>query len=230
MSTTQSYAYNPAASNLTLIAFGRIGIRRTEITAQHMADADNEANLLQVTLANSQPNLWRSELYQIPLVEGTAAYNLPVRMVAIQALYIATTVSGVSTDRVIWPLSTYEYSALPNKTQQAPPTAYWVDKTIIPTITFWQVPDGNATYTANVRLLSQAQDVSLVSGTTLDMPYRYLDVFVAGLAHRLARIYAPDKEALRKQDYQDAWAVAATTDTQDSVGLYISPSFAGYWS
>ena len=211
------------------MAFGRIGIRRTEITAQHLEDAANEMNLLQVQLANNQPNLWKTEVFDITLEEGDPEYDLPVRMAAIQDVYIRTTSGGTVTDRIVWPLSSYEFDALPDKTQQAPPTSYYINKTLTPTITFWQVPDMDDTYTAKVRLLAQPQDASLVSGTTLDMPYRFLDVFVAGLAHRLARIYAPDKEAVRKQDYQDAWTVAATTDTQDSVGISISPSFGGYY-
>lgn len=231
MTTSGNYDFSAsAASSLTLVSFGRIGIKRTELTAQHLADAAIEANLVQVTLAGNQPNLWRSEIYPISLVQGTATYNLPPRMVAIQDIYLTVANSGApSTDRIMNPISLYEYDAQSNKTQQAPPTTYVINKTLSPTITFWQVPDGNSTYTANVRLLSQSQDVSLSSGTTLDMPYVFIDVFVAGLAHRLSRIYAPDKEAIRKQDYLEAWEAAARTDTQDSVGLYVAPDFGGYY-
>lgn len=209
------------------MAFGRIGIRRTEITAQHLQDAAFEANLLQVTLAGNQPNLWRSEVYDITLVEGTANYSLPARMAAIQDIYMTTEAGGSETDRLLSPMSLYEYDSQANKTAQSPPTAYVIFKTLSPSVTFWQVPDGAATYTAHVRLLSQSQDVSQTSGTTLDMPYIYLDVYVAGLAHRLSRIYARDQEMIRKQDYQEAWAIAAQTDTQDSVSMYIQPDFTG---
>jgi hypothetical protein len=71
MATTGTYDWNPAASNLTLVAFGRIGIRRTEITTQHMTDAANEMNLLQGQLSNFQPNLWRTEIVTLDLEEGT---------------------------------------------------------------------------------------------------------------------------------------------------------------
>lgn len=219
-----------AASALTLVAFGRIGIRRTAITAEHLADAAIEANLVQVTTGNNQPTLWKSVVFPITLVAGTAPYNLPATLIAIQDVYITTTLGGVSTDRVLYPLSLDQYDAQANKTQQAPPTSYVIKKIIpTPTITFWQTPDDSATYSANVRLLKQSEDVSFANGATLDMPYTYLDVFVAGLAHRLSRIYAPDKEVIRKQDYMEAWEAAARTDTQDSTSIFISPSFAGYW-
>lgn len=228
MTSTGTYAYGPAASNLMMTAFGRIGIRRTEITAQHLADADNEANLVQVKLSNRQPNLWTDELYSVSLVDGTATYTLNARLIAIQSAYITTTIGGVSTDRLVFPYSTFEYSAIPDKTQEGPPTSYWYDRKITPQISLWPVPDGNATYTLNLRVCRQIQDVSLVSGKTLDMPYRWLDVFVADLAHRLSRIYAPDKEAMRKVDADEAWATAATED-QERVPMYLSLNVGSYY-
>lgn len=234
MTTTGTYTFSSsAASGLTLVAFGRIGIKRTEITTQHLQDAAIEANLVQVTLGNNQPLLFRSEVVPITLVQGQANYALPTNTIAIQDIYLTTTPSGgtntTATDRLLYAMSLYEYDAQPNKTTQAPPTTYVVYKTLAPSITFWQTPDGNATYVANIRILSQQQDVALQNGATLDLPYVYLDCFVAGLAHRLSRIYAPDKEMMRKQDYLEAWDAAARTETQDNTSLYIQPAFAGYY-
>lgn len=231
MTTSGTYTFaTSAASGLTLVAFSRIGIHRTEITAQHLSDAATEANLLQINIGNNQPNLWKTVVQTQTLVEGTATYNLSATMIAIQDVYLTTTSGGTSTDRMMFPLSLYEYDSQPNKTAQAPPTSYLINKIIpTPTITFWQVPDGNATYTANIRYLAQSQDASQVSGTSLDMPYQYLDAYVAGLAHRLSRIYAPDKEQMRKQDYHEALDAAQRTDTQESTNLYIAPSFQSFW-
>jgi hypothetical protein len=212
-----------------LSAFARIGIRRTEITAQHMADAEQESNLVQVKLSNKQPNLWTDELYEQVLTAGDGDYDLNARLIAIQAAYITTTVSGVSQDRIIWPLSTFEYAALPDKTQEGPPTSYWYDRKITPTIKLWPVPDDNATYTLKLRVCRQIQDVSIPNGTTLDLPYRWLDVFVADLSYRLARIYAPDKEMARKADSAEAWDNAATED-QERVPMYVNATgMDGYW-
>ncbi len=200
---------------------------------QHLEDAAIEANLVQVAVGNNQPNLWRSEVYDITLTQGTAEYDLPTRMISIQDVYLTTTPSGAgdstSTDRVLFPMSLTQYDGQPNKTIQAAPTGYLIQKTLSPSITFWQVPDDSATYTAHVRMLSRQEDVSLRNGTTLDMPYTYLDVFVAGLAHRLSRHYAPDKEMIRKADYLDALAEAQRTDTQDNTVMTISVGRSGYF-
>lgn len=230
MTTSGLYSYNPAAGNLALSAFARIGIRRTEITAQHMADAEQEANLVQVEISNLLPNLWLDELYTQALSEGVATYTLPSRLVAFQAPAIRLSSGGVDTDRLIFAFSTYEYQAIPNKSQEGPPTAYWLSMLTTPEITFWPVPDADDTYTFRVRMLRQVQDASLSNGITADMPFRALDMFVAKLAHRLARIYARDLEPQRKMDAQEAWNIFATTD-KEQVPTYLVPTgVQNYWN
>ncbi len=237
MAATGTYAYNPATSNLTLTAYGRCLIRRTEITAQHLADAENEANLVQVEFSNRQPNLWTDELYTVALTEGDATYTLPARMVAIQAAYMTVEDdAGNTTDQILWPLSTFEYAAMPNKAQEAPPNSYWYNRQITPQITLWPVPDEDDRYTLNLRILHQIQDASLASGTTLDMPYRWLDAWVSALAARLADLY-PDALIKSKgpaaitdmwAKAERAWKIAATED-QERVPLYIQPQTSSYW-
>lgn len=193
-----------------------------------MEDAAQESNLVQVKLSNAQPNLWTDELYEQVLTAGDGDYDLPARLIAIQAAFLTTSSGGVDQDRIIWPYSTFEYAAIPDKTTQGPPTSYWYDRTITPSIKLWPVPDDNATYTLKLRVCRQIQDVSIPSGVTLDLPYRWLDVFVSDLSYRLARIYAPDKEAMRKADSIEAWTNAAVED-QERVPMYITGAMDGYW-
>ncbi len=72
------------------------------------------------------------------------------------------------------------------------------------------------------------QDAAYAGGETPDVPYLWLDVLVAGLAHRLARIYAPSLEAQRKVDADEAWAVFATTD-KEQVPLYFGMGLQSYY-
>ena len=212
-----------------LSAFARIGIRRTEVTAQHMADADQESNLVQVEISNRVPNLWSNELYSQVLTSGTSTYTLPSRLVAFQAAYLATTSGGVTVDRLLFPMSAYEYASLADKTTQGPPTSYYLNTVVPPQITMWPVPDDGGTYTFKARMLRQLQDASLVSGSTLDVPYRWLDVWVAKLAHRLSRIYARELEQQRRADAEEAWIIAATTD-KEHVPIYFNPTMTSYWN
>lgn len=228
MTTTGTYAFDPSIADLTLNAFGRIGIRRSELTQQHMADAAVESNLVQVELSNMLPNLWLSELYTVTLSQGLGEYTLPSRLISPMAVYLTIENSGVSTDRILTPISTYEFSALPNKTIQAQPTTYWIERKISPIVHMWPVPDGNATYTLKMRIISQPQDTQLSNGKTLDFPYRWLDVFTAKLAHRLSRIYAPQLEDKRAADAEKAWEIAAKEDIEYTP-LFIYPTLSHYY-
>lgn len=228
MASTGTYAYSPAFSSLVLTAFSRLQIRRTEITAEHMADADQECNLVQVDMSNRLPNLWRRELYEQELTAEDGEYTLPARMMAIQAAYLTKDDGDTTSDTIIWPLSGAEYAALPNKDQTGIPTSYFYNRQTTPTITLWPVPDDTFTYTLKLAIFSQIQDANLTAGYTPDLPYRFFDAFVAKLAHRLSRIYKPEIEDKRKQDADDAWAVAAREDQED-VPIMISVGSEGYW-
>jgi hypothetical protein len=228
VTSSQTYAFNPSFSDVILSAYARIGVRRTALVAEHLTDAYNEGNYLLAQISNLQPLLWESvELSQV-LTEGVATYILPAKTVMLLLVTIQTG-SGTSTnDRVIGPLSTVEYASIPNKTTQAPPTSYWFNRQITPEITFWQVPDGNGPYTAKMRAVTQVQDAVVASGATLDLPYRALDFFVAGLSHRLARIYKPELELQRKQDAMDAWSIFSGNDVEN-VPMMIAPMLGSYY-
>jgi hypothetical protein len=229
MATSSTYAFSPNVGDLVMNAFGRIQIRRTEITQQHLQDAATEANMVQVEFSNRQPNLFSAETYTVSLVEGTATYALPARMISPMAVYLTTTnTGGVSTDRILYGISTYEYAALPNKEQEAPPTSFWYDRLSTPQVTLWPVPDGNATYTLNLRILSQFEDATVPNGVTPDLPYRFLDAYTAALAARLAAIYQPSIEDKRKADAERAWQIAAKED-YENVPTYFMPGLSGYF-
>ena len=227
MATTGTYTFAPALSDIVLNAFSRIGIKRTELTAQHLADAGHESNLTLVRMSNHQPNLWTSNLITVPTVSGTATYTLPVETVAILVAYITVTSGTSVTDRVISPVSTVEYASFPKKTQAGVPTVFWFNRQITPQITLWQVPNSAATYSLKLQTVRQVQDASLPSGVGLDIPYRAYDAFTADLAHRLSRHYAKDIEAQRKADANDAWKEFMDQDQED-VPMFIIPGLASY--
>lgn len=228
MASSGTYAYAPSIGELVINAFGRIGIRRTELTTQHLSDALTESNLLQVDFGNRIPNWWLAETYDISLLSGTPTYTLPSRLMAPVVVWLTVTPNGgTSFDRVLGAWSTYEYEAQTNKLTQGQPTTYWFSRTINPEVTLWPVPDDNATYTLHMRMMSQPQDAVITNGVQPDMPYRFLDAYTAALAYRLSVIYAQPMEDRRLADSERAWARAANNDTE-LVSTYIIPAIGGY--
>ena len=226
--TSGTFLFNPSNNEIIAQAYSRIGLRRTEILTQHIQDAVMELNTLFSRMDNMGPNLWTVDLQTIALVQGTATYTVPTTTIQILDVYITTGSGTTALDRYLYSLSRTEYAALANKATQSFPSQYWYDRLISPTITFYPTPDGNGPYTANYYRFRQIQDSQIANGATAEVPVRWIDALVAGLAHRLSRIYAPQLEQIRKMDADEAWAIAATQDTEN-VPLMIMPGLGGYW-
>jgi hypothetical protein len=188
-----------------------------------MEDARLETNLMQSDWVADGLTVFTVELVNQPLTQGVATYNVPTNVVMILDLYI----SNGSSNRLIFPFSRTDYASLAEPTQQGFPTVFWYDRVLNPTVTFWEVPDGSATYTASYYAYTQMQDAVLANGGNAAIPYWWLDAFTAGLAHRLSRHYAPALEAVRKADAIEAYQKACKQ--AENVPIYITPGLDGYY-
>jgi hypothetical protein len=231
-STSQTYSgtYNfaPTGAEIVLNAFLRCRVHPTEIGAPHLQQAALEINFLQARMTSRMPNLWTIDLQALPLTQGQATYSLPAETLMITDAYVRTGSGQQTVDRMIFPISRTEYAAITNKEAQATPNQFWFDRTISPTITFYQTPDGEGPYTVYYYRVRNIQDAVLPNGFNIEVPYVWLDALTAGLAHRLARIYAPDLEQQRKLDAEEAWQVAAGQDVEN-VNMAIVPGLSGYF-
>lgn len=228
MTSSGTYNFAPSSGQCLIQAYRRCQIRTPELRQEHFDAGFMEMNLSMVHLSNLQPNLWKVVLSSVSLVEGQATYTLPKNTVMILDAYITTNSGSQQTNRYLTPFSRTDYASLANPTDQGAPTQFWFDRLPIPTINFWPVPDGNGPYTLGMYTVSQMQDEVLAGGNTPDLAYRFLDAYIADLAHRLSRIYAPTLEAVRAADAQRAWDIAAAQDTE-WVGLSIAPSIGRYY-
>lgn len=194
-----------------------------------MVAAREEMNLLFVEWSNKQVNLFKVELISVPLSNGVAVYSVPARVVMVLDAWVTTNQGqqGAS-DIYITPISRTEYASFSNKNTPGRPTSFWLDRLIAPTLTMWPVPDSSGPYVLNYYACVQMQDANLAGGETPDIPYRWYDAFVAGLAHRLSRSFKPELEDKREKDAIKAWTTAATQDVEN-VNLSISPTLSSYY-
>lgn len=227
MTSSGTYSFALSNADVMIEGFARCGVRRTALLAEHIADARTAINLAMVKFSNLQPNLWSSEQQTVALVAGTTTYTLPARSVMVLSCFIRTGSGTAQNDQIVWPVSEAEYASFSNKASQGKPSVYWFNRQITPTLSFYLTPDDATTYTAYLQIVRQLQDANLPSGETPDIPYRWIDALCAETAHRLSRIYAPDKEQMRKADAAEAWSVAATQDTEN-VPLVIAPAIGVY--
>lgn len=223
MANSGTFAFNPPVGQLALNAFGRCGVRRTSILTQHMEDVWLESNLLQAAWAADGITWWTVDLISQGLTQGVATYTIPANVVSVLDLYV----SNGSSNRLIFPFSRTDYASLATPTQQGFPTTFWYDRALAPTITLWPVPDGNTTYTMSYYAYKQTQDATLGNAGNAAIPYFWLDAYVADLAHRLSRIYAPALEQQRKLDRNEAYATACKQ--VEPSAIYVTPGLAGYF-
>lgn len=229
MTTSGTTSFNPGAGELVLYAYGMCGVRRPAITQEHLVDARMAVNLMLAAWNNDTPNLWKVDLVQVPITQGTASYSVDPSTIMILDAFIRTSDnSGNVNDRIVWPLSRTEYASMPSKAQQGQPTSFWFDRLLAPTFTLWPSPDGNGPYTFCYYRVSQIYDVSLQGGQTIDIPSRWFDAFSFGLAARLAISYAPERIGMLQPMADKALINAMEQDTEN-VPLYISPSTNGYY-
>ena len=228
MTSSATYDFSPSVGQCVLSAYDRIQIRGPAILQEHMNTARMESNLQMVQFSNLQPNLWKVDLVTTSLTNGVTTYAVQPRTVMILDAWITTNAGSVtSNDLLITPLSRTEYASISNKTSPGRPTSFWFDRLISPTVTLWPVPN-NSSFTLSYYRCVQVQDTNLAGGETPDLPYLWLDAYVAGLAYRFARVYKPELEAVRKADANEAWRVAATQNVENTP-MSLKPTISTYY-
>jgi hypothetical protein len=229
MATTGTFNFNPSLGELILYAFNLCGIRNTAILQEHLESARMASNMLCARWSNQGVNLWNVDLVTVPLVTGQSSYSVQSNTVVILDAYLTSDASGANIDRIILPISRTEYASYPNKEQQGFPTVFWFDRLLQPTVTIWPVPntDNGPQYLKYYRVV-QIQDAALSNGTTVDVPYLWLEAFAYGLAYRLAQIWAPAMSVGLKPMADESYQIAADQNVE-TAQQYISPMISGYF-
>jgi hypothetical protein len=205
-------------------AFERCGAELR--TGYDLKTARRSMNLLFADWANRGINLWTVEQGSIPLIQGTATYNLPNDTVDLIEHVIRTGAGNVSTqvDLTITRISVSTYSSIPNKLQQARPIQVWINRqTPTPTVTVWPVPDQTNNYQFVYWRLRRIQDAGAGGTYTQDVPFRFIPCLVAGLAYYLSMKIpgAMERMQVLKQQYDEAWDAASTEDREKAAVRFV---------
>jgi len=227
MTTSGTWNFNPGLGEATIYAFNLCGVRGTAILQEHMESARMAANMMLGRWSSEGVNLWAVDLQSIPLVQGVSTYSVPSNTIVMLDSYVVVSSGGVTTNRLILPISRTEYASYPNPSQQGFPTTYWFDRLLSPTVTLWPTPDGNET-AFNYYRVRQLQDSEFTNGQTVEIPYYFLEAFAYGLAQRLAMIWAPEKVAMLKPLADEAYNIAAAQNVE-TAQQYISPQISSYF-
>lgn len=222
MAISGTTSFNLDLSEIVEEAFERAGSELR--TGYDLRTARRSLNLLFADWANRGVNMWTFEQGSIPLVPGTATYDLPTDTVDLLEHVIRTGAGNVSTqaDLTITRISVSTYATIPNKLQQARPIQVWIERLLTPRITVWPVPDDSQTYTFVYWRMRRIDDAG--NGVnTMDVPFRFLPCLVAGLAYYLALKIPNGTQRLDilKAQYDEAWELASTEDRETAALRFV---------
>ena len=220
MATSGTHTFNLDLNLLVEEAFERCGAELR--TGYDLRTATRSLNLLTIEWANRGINLWTVEEASIPLVAGTATYDLPATTIDLISQVIRTGTGTTQSDIAITRVSNPTYASIPSKNDTGRPIQIYLDirGPEVPQFTVWPVPDSTDTYTFVYWYLKRMADV--VTGVnTQDIPYRFLPCLVAGLAYYLyIKIpEAGDRVQFLKQEYEEQWLLASTEDREKATEI-----------
>ncbi len=177
--------------------------------------------------ANDQVNLWKVQLFSQALAIDQSTIVLTAQQVAVLNVYTRIPAGdGTNQDLLISPISRAEYAALPNKAQRAQrPTQYYLERTIVPTLYLWPVPQDTTVTLKWYSVLIQQSPGAYTN--TMDAPNRWMEAIAAGAAMKWAAKKAPERLAYLTP-MADAAYQRAKAEDRERVPLRITVDASGW--
>ena len=222
MATSGSTDFEPNVAEFIEEAFERCGLELR--TGYDLKTARRSINLMLAEWANRGLNQWTIEQGTQTVTQGTSSYSLGTNVIDVLDVVCRRTVNSTQTDISMDRLSRSEYLNIPNKTTQARPSQFFIDKQNNPALKVWPTPE-NSTDILVFNKLVRMDDADSATNT-MDMPFRFYPCFAAGLAYYVSMKRAPDRTALLKQVYEEEFDRAMSQD-EDRASFRIRPYMRG---
>ena len=198
-------------------AFERCG--KEMRTGYDLKTAKRSMNLLFADWANRGLNQWTIQQVTTTLTQGDADLTLSADTIDI----LSVVVRRDNTDYGIERLSRDDYFNIPNKTQQARPSQWFLDRQITPVLKLWPVPENSTDQIVYDRLV-RLDDADSPTNT-IQIPFRFYPALAAGLAYYIAIKKAPDRIQVLKALYEEEMQRAMDED-RDRASFNVVPSLA----
>jgi hypothetical protein len=217
MATSGTTDFNLSIDDLVEEAFERCGMRPT--SGYQLNSARRSLNLLFLDWANRGLNLWTIEQATYTLTQGTNEISLATDTVNVLEAIIRQNSQGINSDVYIERISREDYLNMPDKTTQARPAQFYVQRTNTPKVFFY--PAADQTYTFIYYRIRRIQDAGAYTNDA-DINFRFLPCLASGLAYQLSLKFAPDRTAALKAIYEEDFNRAAMED-RDTASVQFVP-------
>ena len=219
MATSGTHTFNLDISDIMEEAYDLCGLELR--SGYSFRGAKRALNLVFLEWQNKGLNLWTVEQATIPLVQGTATYDLPTTTIDLISQVIRTGTGTTQSDITISRISNPTYASIPSKNDAGRPIQVYIDRqAAVPKITLWPIPN-DGSYTFVYWFLKRIDDAG-TGVNTQHIPFRFLPCMVAGLAYYLAMKNAPTLVQQNKLIYEDQLKRALDEDGQRA-STFITP-------
>ena len=223
MATSGSRDFEPDVAEYIEEAFERCGLEFR--TGYDGITARRSLNLLFADWANRGLNQWTVTNSTTTLTKADEYLDLTSTTIDVLDVVVRTTSGGTTTDIQMDQISRSAYWNLPDKSTQARPTQWFLDKQITPRLYIWPAAE-NSTDQLLINRLVRIQDAD-ASANTVDMPFRFYPCLAAGLAYYIALKKAPERVEMLKSFYEEEFARAADQD-ESRASLMVAPAPSSY--
>ena len=219
MTTSGSSDFEPDVAEYVEEAFERCGLEYR--TGYDGVTARRSLNLLFADWANRGLNQWTVTNSTTTLSQGDEFLDLSATTIDVLDVVIRRTEGSNTTDIAMEQIGRSEYWGLPDKSTQARPTQFFLDKQITPRLYIWPASE-NSTDQLIINRLVRIEDAD-AGVNTVDVPFRFYPCLAAGLAYYIALKKAPDRVQMLKGLYDEEFARAADQD-QSRASLMVAPN------
>lgn len=226
MTTSGTKTFNPDYADIITEAFERCGKRPNQITTDMMQSARRSCDLLLEEWTVKGLNLWKVDLIEIPLIGLQSTYDLSTNTIDLLDCYLTQVAGGA--DVPIPKMGRTDYANIPNKSQVGRPSQLWFERSPIPRIHIYMLPQSDGQYILKCYRINQFEDVGIQNGETSDLVYRMHEPFIAGLAAKLAEKFAPDREDKLLIKAEQKWNIANAND-REGAPITIAPNLSSYY-
>ena len=219
MATSGSSDFEPDVAEYVEEAFERCGLEYR--TGYDGVTARRSLNLLFADWANRGLNQWTVTNSTTTLSQGDEFLDLSATTIDVLDVVVRRTEGSNTTDIAMEQIGRSEYWGLPDKSTQARPTQFFLDKQITPRLYIWPASE-NSTDQLIINRLVRIEDAD-AGVNTVDVPFRFYPCLAAGLAYYIALKKAPDRVQMLKGLYDEEFARAADQD-QSRASLMVAPN------
>jgi|TARA_R100000231_G_scaffold66661_1_gene53395 hypothetical protein len=219
MSLSGSTNFEPNVTEFIEEAFERCGLELR--TGYDLKTARRSINLMLAEWANRGLNQWTIEEGTQTVTQGTNSYTLNSNIIDVLDVVLRRTVNTTQTDISMNRLSRSEFLNIPNKTTQARPSQFFLEKSNTPILKVYPAPENSTDILVFNKLVRMDDADSAIN--TMDMPFRFYPCFTAGLAYYISMKRAPEKTPMLKTVYEEEFRRAADQD-EDRASLRIRPN------